>query len=298
MIRRNARMRREYLYRKSLEGKEKEVYEKKRKIKEALASGRPVPRELHEESMKLNAYVSADDANTERLKAAMDDEYNLAGEFDPKVVITTARSPSSRLIQFAKELRLVFPNSQQINRGNTQVKELFDACRKNQFTDVIVLHEHRGIPDGFIVSHLPYGPTAFFGLTDVVLRHDLTEKAQTVSEAFPHLIFHNLESKLGKRCTNILKYLFPVPKPDSKRVMSFINRSDIISFRHHTYATTYGNAEEGSGGGKKNVELMEVGPRFELKPYQIKLGTLEMREAQDEWVLRPYMNTANKRNLL
>jgi U3 small nucleolar ribonucleoprotein protein IMP4 len=38
MIRRNARLRKEYIYRKSLEGTEREVYEKKRKIKDALAS--------------------------------------------------------------------------------------------------------------------------------------------------------------------------------------------------------------------------------------------------------------------
>lgn len=37
MIRRNARLRREYLYRKSLEGKEKAIYDKKRKIKDAIA---------------------------------------------------------------------------------------------------------------------------------------------------------------------------------------------------------------------------------------------------------------------
>ena len=37
MIRRNARLRREYLYRKSLEGKEKTTYEKKQKIKNAVA---------------------------------------------------------------------------------------------------------------------------------------------------------------------------------------------------------------------------------------------------------------------
>lgn len=36
MLRRNSRLRKEYLYRKSLEGKEKEYYDKKRKIKEAL----------------------------------------------------------------------------------------------------------------------------------------------------------------------------------------------------------------------------------------------------------------------
>jgi len=45
MLRRNARLRRESLYRKSLEGKERSIYEKKRKIREALAGegGRRVP---------------------------------------------------------------------------------------------------------------------------------------------------------------------------------------------------------------------------------------------------------------
>jgi U3 small nucleolar ribonucleoprotein protein IMP4 len=62
-----------------------------------------------------------------------------------------------------------------------------------------------------IVSHFPYGPTAYFSLTNVVLRHDIADRG-TVSEQFPHLIFENFQSKLGTRVTNILKYLFPVPK--------------------------------------------------------------------------------------
>ena len=32
-----------------------------------------------------------------------------------------------------------------------------------------------------------------------------------------------------------MKYLFPVPKEDSKRVLTFANHDDFISFRHHTY---------------------------------------------------------------
>jgi len=31
---------------------------------------------------------------------------------------------------------------------------------------------------------------------------------------------------------SILKYLFPVPKPESKRVMTFANTNDFISFRY------------------------------------------------------------------
>lgn len=63
------------------------------------------------------------------------------------------------------------------------------------------------------------------------MRHDLKAELGTVSEAFPHLIFHNFSTKLGKRTTAILKYLFPVPKEESKRVMTFANSQDFISFR-------------------------------------------------------------------
>ena len=49
----------------------------------------------------------------------------------------------------------------------------------------------------------------------------------------------------------------------------------------------------------KEIELKEVGPRFQLKLYEIKLGTLDSANSADsEWVLRPYMNTAAKRRFL
>lgn len=76
----------------------------------------------------------------------IDDEYAHAGVHDPKILITTSRDPSSRLQQFAKEMRLMFPNSQRINRGNYVLKEIVDACRSNDATDLIILHEHRGQP--------------------------------------------------------------------------------------------------------------------------------------------------------
>lgn len=147
-------------------------------------------------------------------------------------------------------MRLVFPNSHRINRGNYVVKELAEACRANDVTDLVILHEHRGIPgmpcyfhlqvifdvvnftDAMIVSHFPHGPTVFFTLHNVTLRHDIDSyKASTVSEQYPHLIFENFSSKLGERIRDVLKYLFPVPKEDSKRVMTFSSEDDFISFR-------------------------------------------------------------------
>jgi len=86
--------------------------------------------------------------------------------------------------------------------------------------------------DAMIVSHFPHGPTLYFTLHNVTLRHDIESyRSSTVSEQYPHLIFENFSSRLGERVRDCLKYLFPVPKEDSKRVMTFSNESDFISFR-------------------------------------------------------------------
>lgn len=88
------------------------------------------------------------------------------------------------------------------------------------------------IADAMIVSHFPHGPTVYFTLNNVALRHDLPAyRASTVSEQYPHLIFENFSSRLGSRVRDVLKHLFPVPKEDSKRVMTFANEDDFISFR-------------------------------------------------------------------
>ena len=76
-------------------------------------------------------------------------------------------------------------------------------------------------------------------------------------------------------------------------------------FRHHVFVKT----------GKKEVQLAEVGPRFEMKrepdatrslqcywcfslAYEIRLGTIEQEEADKEWVLSHYTRTARKRRVL
>lgn len=61
----------------------------------------------------------------------------------------------------------------------------------------IVFLFYIGIPDGLVVSHMPLGPTVFFGLQDVVLRHDLPHKPPPMSTVAPHLVFDNFNSRLG-----------------------------------------------------------------------------------------------------
>jgi hypothetical protein len=132
------------------------------------AEGKPIPSELRREEGELRRQVELEDDNTAVPRSHVDDEYASAGLREPKVLITTSRDPSSRLVQFAKELKLVLPNSQRINRGGQVVGELVEACRSHEFTDIVVLHEHRGEPDGMVVCHLPYGPTAYFGIFNTV----------------------------------------------------------------------------------------------------------------------------------
>ncbi|XP_015601263.1 U3 small nucleolar ribonucleoprotein protein IMP4 [Cephus cinctus] len=299
MLRRQARLRREYLYRKAVQDKLKSIQEKKDRIKRSLEENVPIHPDLRRTALSLQKKIEWEDAGPElavaigteeggALASNEDDEYRWAGVEDPKIVITTSRDPSSRLKMFVKELRLIFPNSQRMNRGNYEMKQLIHACRANDVTDFIIVHEHRGVPDSLVICHLPYGPTAYFTMSDVVMRHDIPDIG-TMSEQYPHLIFHNFKTKLGHRTMSILKFLFPVPKEDSKRIITFANHDDYISFRHHTYKKVNG----------KDIELSEVGPRFQLKLYQIKLGTLDsVNTADTEWALRPYMNTSHKRRFL
>jgi U3 small nucleolar ribonucleoprotein protein IMP4 len=244
MDKRIARQRREYLYRKSVEQKEKLIQERKDLVRKQVQN----QKQITEKDTKI-----LQDVQVDTMELDIDDEYFNAGEIDPKVLITTSRDPSSRLSQFAKEMKLMFPNSQRMNRGNYVIGDIVDACRKTEATDLIILHETRGKPDGMVISHFPNGPTAYFTLHNVVLRHDIPDRG-TVSEQFPHLIFDKFSSKLGQRVSNILKYLFPVPKEDSKRIMTFANDADYISYRHHVFTTI-----------DREVQLVEVGPRFEMQ---------------------------------
>lgn len=61
-------------------------------------------------------------------------------------------------------------------------------------------HETRGRPDSLIISHLPYGPTAYFTLSNVVSRHDIKEGLDAMSLVNPHLIFNGFTTQLGKVC--------------------------------------------------------------------------------------------------
>ncbi|CDI97994.1 U3 small nucleolar ribonucleoprotein [Echinococcus multilocularis] len=292
MLKRQARLRREFIYRRSIEARDEARKQKRQLIKASLAEGRKLPKEIADEALALNEDLDWSDDGGEGDLRAEDDEYYWAGTEDPRVVVTTSRSPSSKLQEFSKELRHLIPNATKINRGNYLTKDLMDACMARQITDMVVINETRGVPDTLIVSHLPFGPTAKFTLFNVLMRHDFEEKGRgsgaKCPQAYPQHLFHGLNTALGRRVRCILKHLFPVPKEETKRVVVWYEDEDIIRFRHHTYK--YVN---------KELEIEEHGPRFDMRLYKIWRGPLhEEGTAEVEWVFRPYMNTAYKRRFL
>jgi U3 small nucleolar ribonucleoprotein protein IMP4 len=296
MIRKQARQRRDYLYRRALLLRDAEISEKRAKLKQSLATGKPLdPSIANDQQLRKDlAYDESRPDNADELD--LDDEYQqLSGIVDPRVLVTTARDPSSRLAAFSKEIRLLLPTSIRLNRGNLILPEIVRSSQSAGLSDVLLLHEHRGTPTALTISHMPHGPTVSFSLHNVVLRHDIPGSVRgTVSEAYPHLIFEGFNTKLGKRIQRVLQHLFPPREPITSkakvgnRVITFVNNDDAIEVRHHVFVRT----------SYQSVELSEVGPRMTMKPFEIRGGTLENKDGDVEWHLNQYTRTSRKKNYL
>ena len=180
----------------------------------------------------------------------------------------------------------IFPNAERINRGSRSLFELVASVRQAGFSDLLLVHETRGVPDGLIVSHMPNGPTLYLNVSDVVMRQDVNPDS-TVLEKAPQLVFENLNQKMGKRIQRIIQHLFPQPKEDSDRVVAFVNRSDTIMFRNYQYSKI-----------NKEVLVKEQGPRFNVTPYKIQVGAVDSKADETEWVLSRFTNTAYKKQVL
>lgn len=297
MIRRQARERRDYIYRRALTLRDAEIAEKRAKLKASLSSGKPLdPTIANDKSLRQD--YKYDESRAERStqdELDLDDEYShLSGVVDPRVLVTTSRDPSTRLSSFSKEIRLLLPGAIRLNRGNLILPNLVGSASSSGLSDIILLHEHRGTPTALTVSHFPHGPTASFSLHNVVLRHDIPNASRgTVSESYPHLIFDGFTTPLGKRIVKILQHLFP-PRDAAastklgSRVVTFKNIDDSVEVRHHVFVKT----------GYQSVELAEVGPRMTMRLFEIRAGTLENKDGDVEWHMNQYTRTSRKKDYL
>jgi len=96
MLRRQARLRREYLYRKCAEDKHKQLQEKKDRLKRSLDEGIPIHGDLRRDALSLQDKLKWNDEGPSAAAAisgvsggantanSQDDEYRYAGCEDPK----------------------------------------------------------------------------------------------------------------------------------------------------------------------------------------------------------------------
>ena len=91
-------------------------------------------------------WKTAENSNGGGGAAGIDDEYaHNAGLEDPRICTTTSRDPSSRLKQFAKELKLLFPNATRISRGNSRTDDVLQACQQqSNCFDLLVVQKNPG----------------------------------------------------------------------------------------------------------------------------------------------------------
>lgn len=260
-----AKKRKEMLYRSY----EREVVVPK-EIRHEIDEGKLAP----EEALQQAIYAYGDEEK--------EDEFSNVTE--PRPIITTSRSPSDALVRFAKALKHIFPNAEKINRGKHVINNLVELAVSKGHTDIIMVHEHKGVPSSITVSHLPHGPTAYFSL-----HHVDTDGETCRSTAPPAILFDNFTTKLGIRLKRALSSLFPplAPREKPKRIVTFANRDDSIVFRQFRSSIQQGNAE-----------LEPLGPSFTMRLYELRAGTLDMTYAEKEFVFRPYMNTAHKKTYL
>ena len=158
------RQMREYMHNKLQESQRQATQERKERLTEFMEQGKDLPRDIREQNpLQLLKATTYDDAETE-FQNELDNEYAMVGVEDPLVAVTTSRDPSGPIKTFAREISQIIPNAQRLNRGATDMKELADLCRRHEYTDLVIVHGKKGRPDGLVICHLPYGPTAYLSL--------------------------------------------------------------------------------------------------------------------------------------
>jgi len=207
-------------------------------------------------------------------------------ETTPKIFITTSDKPQKRVNQLCRELRKVIPNSFIKYRRGLALKKLIPSLVEKDFTDLLVINEDRGEPNGLVLCHLPEGPTAEFKLMNLKLCKEI-KKVGEMTDHKPEINIANFNTRLGVSIGRMLSCLFAQkPNYHGRRVVTFHNQRDYIFFRHHRYQ--FRNAEK--------VGLHELGPRFILKLRTLQKGTFDSKYGMYEWVHKRHeMDTSRRK---
>jgi ribosome production factor 1 len=235
----------------------------------------------------------------ENLSARFPGLFNLAEDYEPRVLITT--SINSMLHDEAEMLTELFPNSKYVRRSahahayKYSVREISKYAAARDYTHVVILNQalHKKVPSGLDIVFLPHGPMFHFSISNFVPGKKLPGHGNATGH-FPELILNGFRTPLGVVAAHLFKSLFP-PRPEieGRQVVTLHNQRDYIFFRRHRYVFRDKRATEKviqdvDGKPMKGAEeiragLQELGPRFTMKLRRVDKG-IQRASGQDwEW---------------
>ena len=286
--------------------KRKEMYAKQKKLKTKLKlrkrkRNRIAAEQLGEACVKKQARTQ--DSTQEKDETVVDagdeevqgeqaiDEFSdvYSGKTPPRVIITSSYKPTKIMYNFILELLRVIPGSVYYKRKNFEIKKIVDECSAKGFTDIIIVNEDSKKLNALTHVHLPYGPTAYYKLSNVKLAKDIPNCGKPI-DVKPEVILNRFATRLGQRIGRMLGALFGT-RPDFKgrRVATFHNQRDFIFFWHHRYIFD----------GPEKARLQPLSPRFTLKLRWLMRGTFDTKAGEYEWIhKRREMDTSRKRFFL
>ncbi|CAN8073913.1 unnamed protein product, partial [Agarophyton chilense] len=199
---------------------------------------------------------------------AIVDEFTpvLSARQRPRVVITTALAASEPSFAFVKQILPVFFGATYFERHHTSISQFCAAAVDKQFTDVLLVKEHKSAVSTLTHIHLPSGPTAIYSVSSFVPAHRIPGHGRCTAHT-PELILNNFTTALGLRVARMLASLFPhTPNFVGRQAATFHNQRDFIFFRFHRYVFN---------AARNNTRLQELGPRFTLKLRALQKGLFQ-----------------------
>ncbi|XP_074647186.1 ribosome production factor 1-like isoform X1 [Tubulanus polymorphus] len=270
--------------------KQKKLQKEERKALGDNAPPKQVPKTIENCRVYDETFVNPEDEEVAVDEANDELAPYFNRETTPKILIVASdRSSRGRTDCFCKELKRIIPNSVVKYRRGLALKKIIEQCKGCEYTDLLVVNQNRGIPNGLVISHLPDGPTAHFKVSNVKLVGDL-KKMGSMSCHHPEVILNNFNTHLGHRIGRLMASLFPhSPQFEGRRVVTFHNQRDFIFFRQHRYE--FRNSQK--------VGLKELGPRFTLKLRSLQKGTFDSKFGEYEWVHKRHeMETSRRKFFL
>lgn len=268
-----------------------------------------------------------------------DDEFAdlFGGAVAPRIMITTAPSPSGKIYRLIAEFMAILPNSFFYKRKHFPLKKICTWATEMGFTHLLVLGEKAKKANSLHVVNLPYGPTAAFRLSSSMLSSEIKNHG-TMTSHVPEVILTNFVTRLGRRVGRFIGSLYPrvracvragggvggqvvvvfgvwcvaavavwclvacaprQPPPHPPAQKADYSGRRVCTFHNQRDFVFFRQHRYVFKDDGSGVRLQELGPRFTLKLKWILAGTFDTKFGEYEWYHKRHeMETSRRRFML